>query len=398
MVTGALLASLGAHVAGMFGDRTPAPLWSRIRSETVVGVPDIPLEKRYRIDLPPPKLAFPETATRAREVDAWQRSARQKLAELLKTSTPADLPDVRTVRVDDLGDVVRETLVFGLYEGVEVPAFLIRPRRVHQPRAALLVVPGYSAGIRATAGLVDDYHHANALRLARAGYVTLTMELRGFGYLESMGTPPYKVTLERHVAYSLLRGKTPQGLTVSDLARGFRYLQSRPEVDEQRIGVVGFSSGGRAAILYAALEPRVAAIVASGCVTSIDSAVLYSRHGIGCAVPGLLDWFRMQELLGMLAPRPVLVHWGALDHKRAQRTAAFNPWALPTFREAKHIYEAAGHRSRLERSISREAGHEFSNEATVDFLRRYLPIVAPRKREPGPTLAARQLGVGEDRR
>ena len=58
------------------------------------------------------------------------------------------------------------------------------PARTRRP--ALLVFPGHGT-IAQTAGLKRSYQRANALELARAGFVTATMELRGFGWLQALG-------------------------------------------------------------------------------------------------------------------------------------------------------------------------------------------------------------------
>src|SRR5205814_1868650 len=107
------------------------------------------------------------------------------------------------------------------------------------------------------------------------------------------------------------------------------YLAARPDVT--RIGIVGFSSGGKAGIILAAIDSRVAALVASGCVSSHEYNFAFSQHESYEALPGLAQWLAMSDCLGLIAPRSVLVHWGEQDGDRAERCAAFNVSSLPEF-------------------------------------------------------------------
>ena len=46
--------------------------------------------------------------------------------------------------------------------------------------------------------------------------------------------------------------------TVADLFRTLDYLETRPDVDARRIGMIGVSMGGQETWITAALDPRVA--------------------------------------------------------------------------------------------------------------------------------------------
>ncbi|HIE82474.1 MAG TPA: hypothetical protein EYQ00_00880, partial [Dehalococcoidia bacterium] len=92
-----------------------------------------------------------------------------------------------------------------------MPAYLHQPRDitiVGKRRPSLIVIPGHvrdgESGIEQTAVDRDSYQHASAMELARGGYITLTFELRGFGYLGS----PYNQD-HRIVAWNaLLKGES----------------------------------------------------------------------------------------------------------------------------------------------------------------------------------------------
>ncbi|MEU8250404.1 alpha/beta hydrolase [Nonomuraea sp. NPDC048916] len=97
-----------------------------------------------------------------------------------------------------------------------------------------LVFTGPFTGVRdQVCGLYAD-------RLARKGYVTLAFDHRNWG--ESGGEPRWH--------------EDPQG-KLHDLRAAVSFLRSRPEVDGERIGVVGICLGGGYALKFAAFEPRV---------------------------------------------------------------------------------------------------------------------------------------------
>jgi fermentation-respiration switch protein FrsA (DUF1100 family) len=81
-----------------------------------------------------------------------------------------------------------------------------------------------------------------ASRLADAGYVTLAFDHRNFG--DSEGEP------RQH--------EDPSG-KLADLRDGVTYLTTRPEVDADRIGIVGVCLGGGYAVRAAAFDPRLRA-------------------------------------------------------------------------------------------------------------------------------------------
>ena len=367
VVTIGLLCSLALNVAIAVHYRVPPRLWVKPAPKPVL--PEIPLrEAKY-------EKATPSMTFSGGKVSEWQAAGRKKLAELLGVSLPlASTPKVREVRTEDVGTVTRRTLVFEQEDGVEVPAFLLAPKGQQTKCPALLSIPGHSHGIVATAGVVNDYQHSNALRLAEAGYVVLTMEVRGFGYLAKLGPAAEAMDHGAHVGYAFVHGVPAIGVTVRDAAAGLSYLATRDDVKADQFGVVGFSSGGKAAIYLAALDERVKATVASGCVTSHNANFRYCQHDAYEAVPGLARSLEMSDCLGLVAPRALLVHWGEQDNNRKSRSAAFNHDSLPTFDAAKRIYDAAASAGAIERAITPEMAHEFDVEAARSFLTKALPL------------------------
>ena len=65
------------------------------------------------------------------------------------------------------------------------------------------------------------------------------------------------------------------------------FLQSRPEVDGERIGMVGISGGGLVTQFTAALDDRIKAACVSGFCSRFEACILSIHHCIDNYVPGL---------------------------------------------------------------------------------------------------------------
>jgi hypothetical protein len=91
---------------------------------------------------------------------------------------------------------------------------------------------------------------AFAARFAAAGYHTLAFDYRFFG--DSAGEP---------------RGRLLPLEQVRDIRAAMTYVQTRPDVDPERLALWGTSFGGANAIYTAAHDPRARCVVASVAVT-----------------------------------------------------------------------------------------------------------------------------------
>ena len=62
-------------------------------------------------------------------------------------------------------------------------------------------------------------------------------------------------------------------LEADDVQSAVEYLQRRPEVNSERIGLIGYSMGGAAALRAAARLPRIKAVVAESTFTSLEDNI-----------------------------------------------------------------------------------------------------------------------------
>jgi uncharacterized protein len=123
-----------------------------------------------------------------------------------------------------------------LHGAVGTPADL-QPR---QRRAAFLVLHGFG-GNSDSAGVLQPTRV-----LSEFGYVTLRFDMRGCG--KSEGEFGRVICLEQ----------------VEDLGNALGFLAGHPAVDPDRIGVIGSSFGGAVAVYAGGTNPRVAAVISNG--------------------------------------------------------------------------------------------------------------------------------------
>ncbi|HZZ70290.1 MAG TPA: alpha/beta fold hydrolase, partial [Phenylobacterium sp.] len=112
----------------------------------------------------------------------------------------------------------------------------------------------------------------DAVDLARAGYLVMLFDYRGWGDSDGRvmltGQPP--VAGERFTAQvRQLRGYIDPGEQVEDWFNAINYAATDPRVDAGRIGVLGSDLAGGHVIYAAAQDPRVKALVSE--VTSADT-------------------------------------------------------------------------------------------------------------------------------
>ena len=85
-----------------------------------------------------------------------------------------------------------------------------------------------------------------AEQLTAWGYITMRIDFRGCG--DSEGEHGRIICLEQ----------------VADTASAVSYMASRPDVDPERVALVGSSFGAAVAIYAGGVDPRVAAVISSG--------------------------------------------------------------------------------------------------------------------------------------
>ena len=135
-------------------------------------------------------------------------------------------------------------------DGIRLAGNFTMPDAVQRDRIPGVVVAHGFAGAR---------YPALAAHLARLGYGVLSFDFRGYG--QSAGD----------------RGNVIPPDQVSDIRNAVSWLANRPEIDPNRVAVIGSSLGGSIAIMAAAQDTRIKVCVA-GCPLGHGDSVLRSIY------------------------------------------------------------------------------------------------------------------------
>jgi cephalosporin-C deacetylase-like acetyl esterase len=229
------------------------------------------------------------------DVRRWQRRVRARLGEIL-----GEFPERTPLRPRVVGrvrrpDVVVEKVIFESRPRYYVTADLYLPTGRPLPAPGILVPCGHVAE-----GKTGRTYRDAALCLARRGYVSMVYDPTGQGERSEC----YDRRRRRHLVHrevpqhhwtgkpAFLTGTTLAGYRTWDGLRALDYLCSRPEVNTDRIGVMGNSGGGAMTLLITACDPRVRA-----CAAGHPGGSMENTHLRGRRPPDRL-------LYSLIAPRP----------------------------------------------------------------------------------------------
>lgn len=345
-----------------------------------------------------------------RSLDHWRTVARSKVADLLHYAPPKWPAQGRTLERIDKGDYILEKVQFNTSPHFRVPAYVLVPKDAPKRETPAVIALHDHSGfyLWGKEKLVENddenpvlrefkqrYYSGRSLAtdLVRQGYLVVVIDLMYWGerrmildddpadWRERSNDLPvarvsaFNVRSSQHeplVSRTLLSaGMTWPGLIFWDDIRTVDYLLTRPEVDRNRIGAIGFSLGGIRACYLGALDKRVKTSVVAGWMTSIPyqlkSDVKFSI-GSTMLIPGLHRFLDYPDIAAMNAPKPLLVMSGKQDGLFDAEGVA------DAYQRLKKSYEKAGHSDKL---VMREfdAGHVMSEsmqEVGRQFLSRYL--------------------------
>jgi dienelactone hydrolase len=254
-----------------------------------------------------------------------------------------------------------EKLHFQSRPGLYVTANLYLPKKIEGQLPAILYVCGHGAvkkdGI--SYGNKVTYQHHGAW-FARNGYACLIIDTLQMGEIEGIhhGTHRYNMW------WWLNRGYTPAGVEAWNCVRALDYLQSRPEVDGNRLGVTGRSGGGAYSWWIAAIDDRIKCAVPVAGITDLQDHVVKGCVEGHCDCMYMLNTYRWDyaQVAALVAPRPLLI----------SNTDSDNIFPLDgvvrVFEQARSIYTLCGARDKIALNIT--AGpHKDTQELQVHAFR-----------------------------
>ena len=218
---------------------------------------------------------------------------------------------------------------------------------------------------------------AQIAALARAGYVVMCIDAYGFGERKHAGPGGEKEngnqTEESFFKMFLWQGRSLWGMIVRDDLLALECLLARPEVDPNRIAAMGFSMGATRTWWAAALDDRIKVAISVACLTRYQDLLAVGGlkyHSIYYFVPGVLrEGIDMEEVVGLIAPRPLLTMTG--DHDDGSPVSGVRK--INAFQES--LYRLYGRPEHFRGIVYTDTGHAYTAEMwreTLEWLSKNL--------------------------
>lgn len=293
----------------------------------------------------------------------WQTNARRELTDLLgitelMTAERCALAP-RSLWKRDIGPGTVEKIVFQSEPGVENKLYLCLPHNVTPPYHAFLCLQGHSTGMHTS--IAVDWHDETtpltiegdrdfAIGCMKRGIPAVCLEQRYMG--ENSTDPDHKPACYEPAMRALLRGRTALGERIFDVDRVIDYLASRGDFDLSKLGIMGNSGGGTTSMFAGAILPRLTHVMPSCSFSTFADSIGAMYHCSCNYIPGLLCYGESADVLGLIAPRPLVVVSGKEDS-----IFPIGP-AKQQFARLQEIYTAAGAEQNC-KHVYGDGGHRF---------------------------------------
>jgi dienelactone hydrolase len=339
---------------------------------------------------------------RPKDLEAWKAEGRGKVFELMCYRPEMVSPRARILDRVDRGDYIREQLTFWTTPDVEVPGYFFIPKRAKFPVPAVVALHDHGGFYYwgkeklvetdgehpMLAAYRKEYYDGESFpaTLAQRGYAVMVIDMFYHGErrlildedLENHTNDRSKVEPEEIIRKINQRGGSSEavvlrnilhsgftwgGVVAWDDIRTVDYLQTRQEVDPNRIACAGLSLGGWRTVFLAGLDPRIKSACVVGWMTSfLDLIPHHEIYTVPSAmIPGLLEYLDYPDIATLAMPCPLLVVHG-------QQDTLFPPegvkTALTTLRKS---YQAIGQPERFGTLIF-DGPHKFPLTAQREMM------------------------------
>lgn len=291
-----------------------------------------------------PRLSFENT----QDYGAWKQEIKNKFTQLLgfENIRQNDCPLRLEIEKEEKKEgYTRIRFVFESERGAWVPCWLLIPDTGKEKYPLVITLQGHSSGFHNSIGepkTENETEYATgrgafALQAVQNGFAALAIEQRGMGERRPIAqhqVGAHMCEYEAHIA--LLLGRTILGERVWDVSKAIDAAASFPQLDLQKIIITGNSGGGTASYYAACYDERIKLCVPSCSFCTYKDSIINYYHCSCNFIPHAYEWFEMQDLSCLIAPRKLVVVAGQEDR-------IFPITGVKTaFESVCKIYEKAG--------------------------------------------------------
>ncbi len=255
----------------------------------------------------------------------WRRQVKEKLFELTgihSIQANACPLNVEIEKEEQKEGYKQIRFTFESERGAFVPCYLLIPDGEKKKYPVAIVLQGHSSGFHNSIAepkneSENEYalgRGAFAVQAVKRGYAALAIEQRGMGECRPREKHQDGAQMCSYTAQiALLLGRTILGERMWDVSKAIDALSTFDCVDLSDITLTGNSGGGTATFYAACFDERITLAAPSCAFCSYETSILHWFHCSCNFIPHAYEWFEMQDLACLIAPRKLLVIAGKED-------------------------------------------------------------------------------------
>lgn len=206
--------------------------------------------------------------------------------------------------------------------GATVPCYMLIPDTGKEKYPVAITLQGHYKGgmygsigeIRTESDKAYQPRGAFAVQAVKRGYIALAIEQRAMGERR----PSADNRKGEMCSFSALRafnlGRTLVGERVWDISRAIDCLSAFEKCDLTKIAVTGNSGGGTASFYAGCYDERIKVVAPSCAFCSYKTSIMDVFHCACNYIPQAYEWFEMQDLACLIAPRKFIPIAGKEDN------------------------------------------------------------------------------------
>ncbi len=267
-----------------------------------------------------PMLSFDES----RDYSVWKEEIKNKFIKLTgldKISRNACSLNIQIESEEQKDGYKQIRFVFESEKGAFVPCYLLIPDTGKEKYPVAITLQGHSSGFHNSVGIVkyekdEEYQTRGkfAVQAVRNGFIALAIEQRGMGERRPNARHQREASMceyEAHIA--LLLGRTILGERMWDVSKAIDALSYFSQCDTDKILITGNSGGGTMSFYAACFDERIKLSVPSCAFCTYEDSIMNWYHCSCNFIPHAFEWFEMQDLACLIAPRKLAVIAGEKD-------------------------------------------------------------------------------------
>lgn len=295
------------------------------------------------------------------DYQSWKKQVKAKFVELLGIDKIYD--NACALHIEIESEEIKEgykqiRFTFESENGAVVPCYLLIPSTGKEKYPLVITLQGHTSGFHNSIGVLkykgdEEKQPQNcfALQAVAHGYAALAIEQRGMGERRPVAehqVGAHMCEYEAHIA--LLFGRTILGERVWDVSKAIDAMAEFPQIDTDKIFIAGNSGGGTVSYYAACFDDRIKLCVPSCSLCTYADSIMNYYHCSCNFIPHAYEWFDMQDLACLIAPKPLVIVSGKEDRlfpidavKKAFKTVQTIYAAAGASEKCKFIETPKGH-------------------------------------------------------